>query len=230
MTRMIERNATIPTSKSQVYSTAMDNQPSVEIHVLQGEREMAADNKSLGRFVLDGIANAPRGVPQIEVTFDIDASGVLHVTAKDKGTGKEQKITIQGSTGMDDKEVDRLVKEAEANREADKKKKESIEARNHADSAVYQAEKTLKDNEGKFDAALGTEAQTKIEELKKVLSDSEANKESIEAAMNPLNEVMMKIGQEIYSKGGAPEDDGVKVKDNNEKKDDGSVDAEVEEK
>ncbi len=231
MTRMIERNTTIPTSKSQVYSTAMDNQPSVEIHVLQGEREMANDNKSLGRFVLDGLAGAPRGVPQIEVTFDIDASGVLHVTAKDKGTGKEQKITIQGSTGMDDKEVDRLVKEAEANRETDKKKKESIEARNHADSAVYQAEKTLKDNEGKFDAALGTEATTKIEELRKVLAEADASKETIDAAMNPLNEVMMKIGQEIYAKGGTPEgDDGVKVKDNNEQKDDGTVDAEVEEK
>ncbi len=232
MTRMIERNTTIPTSKSQVYSTAMDNQPSVEIHVLQGEREMANDNKSLGRFVLDGLAGAPRGVPQIEVVFDIDASGVLHVTAKDKGTGKEQKITIQGSTGMDDKEVDRLVKEAEANREADKKKKESIEARNHADSAIYQAEKTFKDNEGKFDAALGTEATTKIEELRKVLAEMDASKESIDAAMNPLNEVMMKIGQEIYAKGGTPEgDDGVKVKDNNEKKEDeGTVDAEVEEK
>ncbi|MDD5377330.1 MAG: molecular chaperone DnaK [Candidatus Gracilibacteria bacterium] len=231
MTRMIERNTTIPTSKSQVYSTAMDNQDSVEIHVLQGEREMASDNKDLGRFVLSGIAGAPRGVPQIEVTFDIDASGVLHVTAKDKGTGKEQKITIQGSTGMDDKEVDRLVKEAEANRETDKKKKESIEARNHADSAVYQAEKTMKDNEGKFDAALGTEATAKIEELHKVLADADASKESIDAAMNPLNEVMMKIGQEIYSKGGTPEgDDGVKVHDNNEKKDDGTVDAEVEEK
>ena len=231
MTRMIERNTTIPTSKSQVYSTAMDNQPSVEIHVLQGEREMAPDNKSLGRFVLDGLAGAARGVPQIEVVFDIDASGVLHVTAKDKGTGKEQKITIQGSTGMDDKEVDRLIKEAEANRETDKKKKESIEARNHADSAVYQAEKTLKDNEGKFDAALGTDAQTKIEELKKALAEADASKESIDAAMNPLNEVMMKIGQEIYAKGGTPEaEEGVNVKDNNEKKDDGSVDAEVEEK
>lgn len=154
MTRMIERNTTIPSSKSQVYSTAADNQDAVEIHVLQGEREMATDNKSLGRFVLSGIVPAPRGVPQVEVTFDIDASGVLHVTAKDKGTGKEQKIMIQGSTGMDDKEVDRLIKEAEANREADKSRKDAIEARNHADSAVYQAEKTMKDNEGKFDAKL----------------------------------------------------------------------------
>ena len=146
MTRMIERNTTIPTSKSQVYSTAADSQDSVEIHILQGEREMANDNKSLGRFVLSGIAPAPRGIPQIEVILDIDASGVLHVTAKDKGTGKEQKITVQGSTGMSDDEVEKLIKEAEANRETDKKKKESIEARNHADSMVYQTEKTLEES------------------------------------------------------------------------------------
>ena len=228
MTRMIERNSAIPTSKAQVYSTAMDSQPSVEIHVLQGEREMASDNKSLGRFVLDGIAPAPRGVPQIEVTFDIDPSGVLHVTAKDKGTGKEQKITIQGSTGMDDKEVDRLIKEAEANREADKKRKESIEARNMADSAVYQAEKTMKDNEGKFDAALKTDAEAKVADLKKTLEDQDASKESLEAATNALQEVMMKIGQEIYSKGGTPEGEAPAAEE--AKKDDGSVDAEVEEK
>lgn len=233
MTRMIERNTTIPSSKSQVYSTAADNQDSVEIHVLQGEREMAADNKSLGRFVLSGIASAPRGVPQIEVTFDIDASGVLHVTAKDKGTGKEQKVAIQGSTGMDDKEVDRLVKEAEANREADKTRKESIEARNMADSAVYQAEKTLKDNEGKFDAKLGEEAKEKIEALKKVLEDANASKDGITAAIDPLQQVMMKIGQEIYSKGGeASGQTGTDTSSgaSDTKKDDGTVDAEVEEK
>ncbi|EKE29805.1 MAG: Chaperone protein dnaK [uncultured bacterium (gcode 4)] len=229
MTRMIERNTTIPSSKSQVYSTAMDGQPSVEIHVLQGEREMAADNKSLGRFILDGIAQAPRWVPQIEVTFDIDASGVLHVTAKDKWTGKEQKIMIQGSTWMDSAEVDKLVKEAEAKRDEDKKKKEIIEARNMADSAVYQSEKTLKDNEGKYDEKLWEEAKEKIEALKKVLENPAATKEEIDAASNPLQEVMMKIGQEIYSKWGTPEwDEGVKVKDNNEKKEDDSVEGEVE--
>ncbi|MFZ4461307.1 MAG: molecular chaperone DnaK [Patescibacteria group bacterium] len=228
MTRMIERNTTIPSSKSQVYSTAADGQDSVEIHVLQGEREMATDNKSLGRFVLSGIPQAPRGVPQIEVTFDIDASGVLHVTAKDKGSGKEQKVAIQGSTGMDDKEVDRLVKEAEANREADKTRKESIEARNMADSAVYQAEKTLKDNEGKYDAKLGEEAKEKIESLKKLLEDANATKETLDPAASALQEVMMKIGQEIYSKGGATDD--TKVTDNNEKKEDESVEGEVEEK
>ncbi len=205
MTRMIERNTTIPSSKSQVYSTAADGQDSVEIHVLQGEREMAGDNKSLGRFVLSGIASAPRGVPQIEVTFDIDASGVLHVTGKDKGTGKEQKLTIQGSTGMDDKEVDRLVKEAEANRDTDKLRKESIEARNMADSAVYQAEKTLTDNKDKYDSKLGDEATEKIEALKKVLAGADPTKAELESATQELQGVMMKIGQEIYSKA-APAD------------------------
>jgi len=231
MTRMIGRNTTIPSSKAQTYSTAADSQDSVEIHVLQGEREMAADNKSLGRFVLSGIASAPRGVPQIQVTFDIDASGVLHVTAMDKGTGKEQKVTIQGSTGMDEKEVDRLVKEAEANREADKGRKEGIDARNMADSSVYQAEKTLKDNEGKYDTKLGEEAQTKIEALRKILGDTAADKDAITKANGDLQETMMKIGQEIYSKGGSETpDDGVNVKDNKKKEDDGTVDAEVEEK
>lgn len=225
MTRMIERNTTIPTSKSQVYSTAADNQDSVEIHVLQGEREMASDNKSLGRFILSGIPSAPRGVPQIEVIFDIDASGILHVTAKDKGTGKEQKVTIQAGTNMDEKEVEKLVKEAEANRESDKLKKESIEARNHADSAIYQAEKTLKDNEGKYDAKDGEDAKVKIEELKKVLEPSDASKADIDAKLNPLQEVMMKIGQAIYAQGTTDAETA-----NDKKNDDGTVDAEVEEK
>ncbi len=228
MTRMIERNSAIPTSRSQVYSTAADGQDSVEIHVLQGEREMANDNKSLGRFVLSGIAQAPRGVPQIEVTFDIDASGVLHVTGKDKGTGKEQKLTIQGSTGMDDKEVDRLVKEAEANRETDKVRKEAIDARNMADSSVYQAEKTLTDNKDKYDEKLGTEAREKIEALKKILAEADATKDALSGATTQLQEVMMKIGQEIYSKAG-PEAD--KAPESAEaKKDEGTVEAEVEEK
>ena len=202
MTRMVERNTTIPSSKSQVYSTAADNQDSVEIHILQGEREMAADNKSLGRFILSGIANAPRGVPQIEVTLDIDASGVLHVTAKDKGTGKEQKITVQGSTGMSDEEVDKLVKEAEANREADSKKKEAIEARNHADSLVYQTQKTLDENVGKYEEADGEEAKVKPEELKTVLAKSDATKDELESATKALNDKMMKAGQDIYAHAG----------------------------
>lgn len=225
MTRMIERNTTIPTSKSQVYSTAVDNQDSVEIHILQGEREMANDNKSLGRFILSGIAAAPRGIPQIEVTLDIDASGVLHVTAKDKGTGKEQKITVQGSTGMSDDEVEKLVKEAEANRETDKKKKESIEARNHADSLVYQTEKTLEENKGKYEEADGEEAKTKLEDLKKVLADANADKDALESATKALSDVMMKVGQAIYSHAGDAEKPGEEKKN-----DDGSVEADVEEK
>ena len=225
MTRMVERNTTIPSSKSQVYSTAADNQDSVEIHILQGEREMASDNKSLGRFILSGIASAPRGVPQIEVTLDIDASGVLHVTAKDKGTGKEQKITVQGSTGMSDAEVDKLVKEAEANREADKKKKESIEARNHADSLVYQTEKTLEENKGKYEEADGEEAKAKLEDLKKVLADANSDKDAIEAATKALSDKMMKVGQDIYAHAGDAEKSAEEKKN-----DDGSVEAEVEEK
>ncbi len=224
MTRMIERNTTIPTSKSQVYSTAADNQDSVEIHILQGEREMANDNKSLGRFILSGIANAPRGIPQIEVTLDIDASGVLHVTAKDKGTGKEQKITVQGSTGMSDDEVEKLVKDAEANRETDKKKKESIEARNHADSMVYQTEKTLEENKGKYEEKDGEEAKVKLEELKAVLANADADKDALEGATKSLSDIMMKVGQAIYSHAGDP------AKAEEKKNEDGSVEAEVEEK
>lgn len=224
MTRMIERNTTIPTSKSQVYSTAADNQDSVEIHILQGEREMAADNKSLGRFILSGIAPAPRGIPQIEVTFDIDASGVLHVTAKDKGTGKEQKITVQGNTGMSDDEIEKLVKEAEANREADKKKKESIEARNHADSLVYQSEKTLEDNKGKYDEKEGETAKSVIDRLKQVLADTNSTKEDIEEATKTLSDIMMKIGQAIYAQPSADANATGEAKN-----DDGTVDADVEE-
>ena len=224
MTRMIERNTTIPTSKSQVYSTAADNQDSVEIHILQGEREMAADNKSLGRFILSGIAPAPRGIPQIEVTFDIDASGVLHVTAKDKGTGKEQKITVQGNTGMSDDEIEKLVKEAEANREADKKKKESIEARNHADSLVYQSEKTLEDNKGKYDEKDGETAKSAIDRLKQVLADTNSTKEDIEEATKTLSDIMMKIGQAIYAQPSADANATDEAKN-----DDGTVDADVEE-
>ncbi len=227
MTRMVERNTTIPSSKSQVYSTAADNQDSVEIHILQGEREMAGDNKSLGRFILSGIAGAPRGVPQIEVTLDIDASGVLHVTAKDKGTGKEQKITVQGSTGMSDDEVEKLIKEAEANREIDKKKKEAIEARNHADSMVYQSEKTLDESKDKYEAADGEEARVKLEELKTVLAKSDASKDEIETATKALSDVMMKIGQAIYAHAGDPA--ATPEAGAEKKNDDGSVEADVEE-
>ena len=202
-TPMITRNTTIPANKTEVFSTAADNQPSVEVHVLQGEREMAADNKSLGRFILDGIAPAPRGVPQIEVSFDIDANGVLHVKAKDKGTGKEQHITIQGSTGMDEGEVDKLVKEAEAKKEEDKQRKEKIESKNMADSAIYQAEKTITDNKDKLDESEIKEAEAKIEELRLVVGNESATKEELDTASKSLQDVMMKIGQKIYAQDGA---------------------------
>lgn len=212
-TKMIPRNTTIPTSKSETFSTAVDNQPSVEINVLQWEREMAADNKSLGRFMLDSIAPAPRWVPQIEVTFDIDANWVLKVKAKDKGTWKEQHITIAGSTWMDDAEVDRLVKEAEAKRDEDKKRKEAVEARNMAESATYQAEKTINENTDKINEEDKKSAEEKIKELKDVLANNEASKEELDAKTKELNDIMMKIGQAIYSQAQNQEapkaDDGV---------------------
>jgi len=197
-TKMIPRNTTIPASKTEVFSTAVDNQPEVEIHVVQGEREMAADNKSLGRFKLDGIAPAPRGVPQIEVTFDIDANGVLTVKAKDKATGKEQHITIQGSTGMDEAEVERLVKEAEAKKEEDKKKKEAIDARNMADSTSYQAQKMIDDNKDKIEEADKKELEEKIEAVKKAMENPTATKEDLEKPTKELNDAMMKIGQKLH--------------------------------
>jgi len=216
-TKMIPRNTTIPFSKSETFSTAADNQPSVEINVLQWEREMAADNKSLGKFILDGIAPAPRGVPQIEVTFDIDANGVLKVKAKDKGTGKEQHITIAGSTGMDDAEVDKLVKEAEEKREEDKKKKDGIEAKNKAESAVYQAEKTLSDNKDKISEGNKKDAEKAIEALKKEMESWDAS--GIEWKTKELTDIMMKIGQEIYSQADSSSSDAPA---------DGVVDADVE--
>ena len=195
-TRIIERNTTIPTSKSQVFSTAADNQPSVDINIVQGERQMAADNKHLGRFMLDGIAPAPRGVPQIEVTFDIDANGILNVSAKDKGTGKEQKITITGSTGLSDDEIDRMAKEAEIHAEEDKKKKEAIEARNNADSTIYQGEKLLKDNGDK----VSEEDKSRFEEGKKSLEDSlkKDDPDEIKEGIEKLQKILEEIGTKIY--------------------------------
>ena len=158
-TPLIPRNTTIPTSKSQVFSTAADNQPSVDVHVLQGERSMAGENKTIGRFLLDGILPAPRGMPQIEVTFDIDANGILNVSAKDMGTGKEQKITITASSGLEKDEVERMVREAEANAEQDRQRKEEVEVRNNADSLAYAAEKMLRDNGDKVPAELKSEVR-----------------------------------------------------------------------
>ena len=196
-TRIIDRNTTIPTSKSQVFSTAADNQPSVDIHVLQGEREFAADNKTLGRFSLDGIPAAPRGIPQIEVTFDIDANGIVHVKAKDLGTQKEQKITITSSSGLKEDEIERMVKEAEAHAAEDKARKEELDVKNNADSLVYQAEKALKDLEGKGDAALMKEVEEAKDKLKKSIEAS--NIEDIKKDSEALEQPLHKLAEQMYA-------------------------------
>ncbi|PIQ92215.1 MAG: molecular chaperone DnaK [Parcubacteria group bacterium CG11_big_fil_rev_8_21_14_0_20_39_22] len=194
-TKLIEKNTTIPTSRSQVFSTAADNQTSVEIHIVQGERAMTADNKSLGRFMLDGIPPAPRGVPQVEVTFDIDANGILQVKAKDKTTGKEQSIRIEGSSGLSQDEIEKMKKDAEANEEEDKKKKESIEVKNVAEQMIYTAEKAVKDAEGKIPEDLKTSVNGKIEALKKAKEGNDA--EVIKTATTELSQEMQKIGQHM---------------------------------
>lgn len=198
-TPLINRNTTIPTSKSQVFSTAADNQTQVEINVLQGERPMAADNKSLGRFVLDGIPPAPRGIPQVEVTFDIDASGILAVKAQDKASGKEQSIKITGSTGLSKDEVERMQKDAEAHAKEDEEKKASVEARNMADSLIFTAEKSLKDAGDKVPAEVKTEVEEKVKALKAILDSG--SKEDIEAKTKELSDSLQKIGQAAYQAG-----------------------------
>lgn len=198
-TPLINRNTTIPTSKSQVFSTAADNQTQVEINILQGERPMAADNKSLGRFILDGIPPAPRGMPQVEVTFDIDANGILSVTAKDKASGKEQSIKITGSTGLSKEEVEKMTKEAEAHAAEDNEKKEKIEARNHADALIFTAEKALKDAGDKVPGEIKTEVEDKIKAVKDVLDSG--SKEEIEAKTKELSDTMQKIGEAAYKQG-----------------------------
>jgi molecular chaperone DnaK len=202
-TKIIDRNTTIPSSRKQTFSTASDNQPSVDIHVLQGEREMARDNKTLGRFELSGIPPAPRGVPKIEVAFDIDANGIVHVSAKDLGTGKEQKITITSSGGLNKDEVERMVKEAEANAAEDKKRKEEVEVRNNADSLVYNAEKTIKEMGDKADKALADNVQKAADKLKETLkgSDVEAIKKDTEELQKPLYE----LASEVYKNAGPQE-------------------------
>jgi molecular chaperone DnaK len=239
MTKLIERNTTIPTSKSEVFSTAADNQPQVEVHVLQGERGMAGDNKSLGRFILDGIPSAPRGVPQIEVTFNIDANGILNVTAKDKGTGKEQSITITGSGNLDKEAVEKMAKEAEANAEEDKKKREAVEARNILDSTLYQAEKMKSDYGDKMSEEDKKKLEEAIDGARKQSSEA-SNKEKIEEVTKTLNDVLMPIGAKMYeaAKEEAPAEDtagettegkegDTKGKDAKKKKDDGAVEGEV---
>jgi len=200
-TPLIQRNTTIPTSKSQVFSTAADSQPSVEIHVVQGERAMAADNKSLGRFLLDGILPAQRGVPQIEVAFDIDANGILNVSATDKGTGREQKITITAGSGLSKEEVEKLQREAELHATEDRERRELIEARNAADSMAYTAEKTLRDNADKIEADLKAEVETKVAAVRTALQETDLD--AINSAVADLNTTMQKIGEAVYRQGGA---------------------------
>lgn len=195
-TPLIPRNTTIPTSKSQVFSTAADNQPSVEIHVLQGERPMSGDNRTLGRFMLDGILPAPRGLPQIEVTFDIDANGILNVKAHDKGTGREQKITIQSSSGLKKEEIEKMQQEASANAAEDARKKEEAEVRNTADTLAYTAEKTLRDNKDKIPSELNSDVESKIAAVRSAIQANDL--QAMKSATQSLNEAMQKIGQAVY--------------------------------
>ncbi len=224
-TKLIERNTTIPTSKSQVFSTAADNQPAVDIHVLQGERPMSADNKTLGRFQLTDIPPAPRGVPQIEVTFDIDKNGIVTVKAKDLGTQKEQNITIQSSSGLSDDEIERMVKDAEANAEADKKRKEEADLKNEADQLVFMAEKTLKDLEGKVSEEEVKNVEEAKEELKAAIEA--ANFDDIRPKKEKLEEIVQQLSMKLYEQAAAESAEGA---DNaGDSKDDGVVDAEFEE-
>jgi len=200
-TRLIERNTTIPARKGETFTTAEDNQPAVEIHVLQGERELARDNKSLGRFRLEGIAPAPRGVPQIEVTFDIDANGILHVTARDKATGREQRIAITASSGLSNEEVERMVREAEVHAQEDRQRREEIETRNRADSLAYQAERTLRDVGEKISPTLRSEVEDKIKAVRDALASNDLAR--VRSASDDLERTMQRIGQEVYSQPGA---------------------------
>ncbi len=218
-TPLIERNTTIPTSKSQTFSTAADNQTSVEIHVLQGEREMAADNKSLGRFILDGIPPAPRGIPQIEVTFDIDANGILNVSAKDKATNREQKITIQGASGLSEDEIEKAKKEAELHADEDKKKKESIEVKNNAEQAIYLAEKTIKEAGDKAKPEDIKEVEDKINDLKSAKDGDDVDK--IKKTTDELNTTLQKIGASMYQGGQANGQTGTEQKTEGEAPSDG---------
>ncbi len=223
-TPLIDRNTTIPTSKSEVFSTASDNQPQVEIHVLQGEREFAKDNKSLGRFILDGIAPAPRGVPQIEVTFNLDANGILNVTAKDKGTGKAQSITIQNSGNMSKDDIEKAQKEAEMYADEDKKKRETVDVKNHLENAIYQAEKMPDEYKDKISDEDKDTIKKAVEDAKKVLNDEKADKDELEKAAKDLSDRIMPIGAKMYQQASA--DDSKKDDKKSDDKDD-AVEGEV---
>ena len=232
-TVLIPRNTTIPTSKSQVFSTAADNQPAVDIHILQGERPMAADNKTLGRFQLTNIPAAPRGVPQIEVTFDIDANGIVNVKAKDLGTNKEQSITITSSTNLSDEEIEKMMKEAEANKEADQKRKEEADLRNDAEQLIFQTEKSIKDLGEKVDNKEKEKAESQVKELKEALEKD--NLDDIKSKKDALNETMMALATKVYEEAAkqAQANEGASASNDesaNEKKDDNIKDAEFEEK
>jgi len=218
--KIIERNTTVPTSKSETYSTASDNQPQVEIHVLQGEREFAQDNKSLGKFVLDGIAPAPRGVPQIEVTFSLDANGILNVTAKDKGTGKENSVTIQDSGNMSKEDIEKAQKDAETHADEDKKKRESVDARNTLENAIYQAEKMPDEYKDKISEDDVTVIKDAAEAAKKVQSDDDADKEALEAAAKELNDKIMPIGAKMYEAAAKESEDAPASEDGDDTKSD----------
>jgi molecular chaperone DnaK len=232
-TRLIERNTTIPTRKSEIFSTASDNQPGVEIHVLQGERQFSRDNKTIGKFQLTDIPPAPRGVPQVEVTFDIDANGILHVGAKDLGTGKEQKITITASSGLSKDEVEKMRKDAEAHADEDKARKEEVETRNEADNAVYRSEKMLKDSADKISGDDKSKIENAVNAVKEALKGSDAA--AIKSASEKLNEAWQAVSAELYKAGaakaqsekaqagGQPHSEAKEEK----KKDDGVIDAEV---
>lgn len=226
-TPLIERNTTVPTSKSQIFSTAADNQPSVEINVLQGEREMSADNKSLGRFILDGIPPAPRGIPQVEVTFDIDANGILHVGAKDKATGREQKITITGSSGLSKDEIEKMRTEAESHSDEDKKKKETVEIKNNADNLIYTSEKTLKDAGDKVSGEDKTNIEDKIRELREVMSGEDS--EAIKTKTQELSDAIQKVGAAMYQSSGGQEASGQNEEKSEEAKKEGPVEGDYEE-